>query len=69
MDNKRKINTIVCDIQSIINENEIPDKESFLIDISNILCQFDTDIAIEVMEYFGEEGREQAHSIKVNYGY
>jgi len=36
---------------------------------SSILCQLDTDIAIEVMKQFGKAGEYQAMAIKVNYGY
>jgi len=68
-ENQGKINTITMDIQNIMSEHNITDKDSFLGDMSNILCQLDTDIAIEVMEKFGEYGKYQAHAIKVNYGY
>jgi hypothetical protein len=64
-----KINTIIMTVDNMISEHHIIDKETFLSDISCILCEFDTDIAIEVMEDFGEEGKYQAHSIRVNYGY
>jgi hypothetical protein len=66
---KGKINTIIMDIQSIMSEHNIEDKESFLGDMSNILCQMSTDVAIRVMENLGEEGKYQAHAIKVNFGY
>lgn len=64
-----KINTIICDMESLIQRHDIWDKDSFLGDISSILCVFDTDIAIEVLKEFGEEGEYHAHAIKVNYGY
>jgi len=66
---KHKVNTITMDIESLLSEHKITDRESFLGDLSNIICQFDTDIAIEVMEQFGKEGEDQAMAIKVNYGY
>lgn len=66
---KGKSNSITMDLENIINEHKIIDKESFLSDISSIICQLDTDIAIDVMENFGEIGKNQALSIKVNYGY
>ena len=66
---KHKVNTITMDIESLLSEHKITDRESFLGDLSNIICQFDTDIAIEVMEQFGKEGEYQAMAIKVNYGY
>lgn len=64
-----KINTITSDVRSLLSEHNIEDKGSFLGDISSILCAFDTDIAIEVLKEFGEEGEYHAHAIKVNYGY
>ena len=66
---KHRVNTITLDIESLLSEHKITDRESFLGDLSNIICQFDTDIAIEVMEQFGKEGEDQAMAIKVNYGY
>jgi len=66
---KGKVNSITCDVESLLDEHNIEDKESFLSDISSMLCQLDTDIAIEVMENFGDEGKHQATAIKVNYGY
>ena len=45
------------------------DQETMLGYFSNIICQLDTDIAIEVMEHFGKYGKNQAMAIKVNYGY
>ena len=47
----------------------LTDKSSMLSYFSAVICQLDTDIAIEVMEHFGEEGKHQATAIKVNYGY
>ena len=64
-----KINCIIMDMQSIIYEHKITDMESFLGDMSSILCELDTDIAIEVMKDFGKAGEHQAMAIKVNYGY
>lgn len=45
------------------------DEESMLGYFSSIICQLDTDIAIEVMKDFGKAGENQAMAIKVNYGY
>jgi hypothetical protein len=70
--NKNKdniINTIVSEMQSMMLEEPPKDKEVFLSYISAIICQFDTDIAISVMDNFGAEGKQQSLSIKVNYGY
>jgi len=69
---KRKvgiINTITMDLSDMIHEHKIKDKDEFLNSISNIICQLDTDIAIEVMESFGKEGKNIALGIKINYGY
>jgi hypothetical protein len=65
----KKANSIAYDVNNLLSEHNITDKESFFSDISAILCQFDTDIAINVLERFKDEGQEQALSIKVNYGY
>jgi hypothetical protein len=64
-----KINVITSNIEEILNQNQISDRVDFLSSMSEIICQFDTDIAIGVMERLGPEGREQAMTIKVNYGY
>lgn len=67
-----KVNTIISEIEEFMFD--IPpragvDKESMLRCFSNIICQLDTDIAIEVMNHFGQAGEHQAMAIKVNYGY
>jgi len=66
-----KVNTILCEIEEIMVELKPMDMEKELIIscIANILCQLDTDIAIEVMEGLGEPGEQQAMAIKVNYRY
>jgi len=74
LDKKRqgKVNTIISEIQGFMLEfppQYETDKESMLGYFSNIICQLDTDIAIEVMEQLGEEGEREAMAIKVNYGY
>ena len=66
---QRKSNSITMDLQNLLSEHSIVDKESFLSDISSIICELDTDVAIDVMENFGEEGKYQSTTIKVNYGY
>jgi hypothetical protein len=63
------VNTICSDIEEMLYDQSDEDKKDFLGSISNIICQFDTDIAIMAMERLGEAGLEQAHTIKVNYGY
>jgi hypothetical protein len=74
LDNKiqGKVNTIVSEIEGFMLEfppQYETDKESMLGYFSSILCQLDTDIAIEVMKQFGKAGEYQAMAIKVNYGY
>lgn len=71
MDKERqgKANSITMDLWNILSEHNIVDKQSFLSDMSSIICELDTDIAIEVMNNFGEEGKYQSDAIKVNYGY
>ena len=66
-----KINTIISDIEELFLELKPmnTEKEIIISYISNILCQLDTDIAIEVMEGLGKDGEHQAMAIKVNYGY
>ena len=71
MDKERqgKANSITMDLWNMLSEHNIVNKESFLSDMSSIICELDTDIAIEVMNNFGEEGKCQSDAIKVNYGY
>ena len=64
-----KVNTILSEIEGIQLELDIQNGDVLLGYISNIICQLDTDIAIEVMEQLGEEGKREAMAIKVNYGY
>ncbi len=64
-----KVNTILSEIEGIQLELDIQNWDVLLGYISNIICQLDTDIAIEVMEQLGEEGKREATAIKVNYGY
>ena len=67
-----KVNTIISEIEGFMFEfgmNLTDDKSSMLSYFSAVICQLDTDIAIEVMEHFGEEGKHQSKAIKVNYGY
>ncbi len=66
---KKKSNHITLSMIDMINEHKISDKQTFLSDMSSVICQLDTDIAIDVMENFGEEGVYEATAIKVNYGY
>lgn len=64
-----KANTVISEIRNLLLEQPELDKEILLGYMGDILCQFDTDIAIEVMDEFGDEGREVSHGIKVRWGY
>ena len=71
-DKQKKINYLI----STIRDSEVYENkpiEEYLSLISDIMCQFDTDITIEVLDglepYFGENATYQSHAIKVNYGY
>jgi hypothetical protein len=71
---QEKINYIASTIEnSEIAYGEMPTNSEFLSMISDIICVFDTDIAIEVMKSvskrFGNDAKEQELAIKVNYGY
>tara|TARA_B110000902_G_scaffold214580_1_gene246633 strand:- start:3523 stop:3822 length:300 start_codon:yes stop_codon:yes gene_type:complete len=61
---EKKINDISSDLQDFITDTEPKDKELFLSYVSDIICAFDTDIAIRVLEQFGELGEEQAKFLK-----
>ena len=61
---------------STIRDNVVCDGaelEDYLSLMSDIICQFDTDVAIQVMdglkEIYGDLATNQAMAIKVNYGY
>jgi len=69
LERTKKVNHITSSVKEIISDSNITELSDFLSSISEVLCQLDTDIAIEVMNNFGEEGKHQAMSIKVNYGY
>ena len=72
MTQKEKVNTIISEIEDFMFEftpQNKSDKESMLSYFSSMLCALDTDIAIEVMSEFGDEGKQQALAIKINYGY
>jgi len=69
LERTKKVNHITSSVKEIISDSNITELSDFLSSISEVLCQLDTDIAIEVMNNFGEEGKHQAMAIKVNYGY
>ena len=72
MTQEEKVNTIVSEIEAFMFEftpQNKSDKESMLSYFSSMLCALDTDIAIEVMKQLGDEGKQQALAIKINYGY
>ena len=61
---------------STIRDNEVyEDKpiDEYLSFVSDLLCQFNIDVAIKVMEgleeTFGKDAIYQSTAIKVNYGY
>jgi hypothetical protein len=71
---EEKINYIVSTIaESEIANGQKPTNEEFLSIVRDIICQFDTDIAIDVMENlterFGQAAKDQALIIRINYGY
>jgi hypothetical protein len=61
---EKKINDISSDLRDFITDTEPIDKELFLSYISDILCAFDTEIAIGVLQRFDEEGEEEARFLK-----
>jgi hypothetical protein len=69
---EEKVNTIVSQIEGLLLEvppkNETEENE-LLSTFSDVICQFDTDIAIEVMNNFGVIGKKQSLNIKIKYGY
>jgi hypothetical protein len=74
MNKQKKINYISSIIEnSEFSYGQVPTNDEFLAFVSDIICEFDTDIAIEVMnkleKRFGKIAKQQALTIKVNYGY
>ena len=72
MTQKEKVNTIISEIEDFMFEftpQNKSDKESMLSYFFSMLCALDVDIAIGVMSEFGDEGKQQALAIKINYGY
>jgi len=69
-----KANTIIMDIEEFLSETVRRDslngmEETDVLEyFSDIICQLDTDIAIEVMEHF-PKGKDIARMIKIEYGY
>lgn len=72
-DKKSIINTITSTLQgSDFVYSGIMTNEEYLNLFSQVICQFDTDIAIAVMEKLSvtfKEANDEALSIKINYGY
>jgi hypothetical protein len=71
---EKKINYISSTIRnSDFTNNKEVNSEEYLSMFSEIICQFDTDIAIGVMENlsntFGNLAKNEARSIKIRYGY
>jgi hypothetical protein len=66
-----KANTIIFEIEDFLSENGTNGglyERDVLEYFADIICQLDTDIAIEVMEHF-PEGKDIARMIKIEYGY
>lgn len=70
--------SIINYITSVIENSEVangqmPTNDEFLSMCSDIICQFDTDIAIQVMDKlkrsFGKDAEDQSIEIKQRYGY
>ena len=69
---EEKVNTIVSEIEVLLLENPLKsnnEESQLLSTFSSVICQFDADIAIEVMNKFGDIGKKQSLSIKIEYGY
>jgi hypothetical protein len=66
---QKQINYVTSTVQEFVNEHNLDDLEPFLSCLRQILCQFDTDVAISVLNEFGDEGKKQAMVVKVTYGY
>lgn len=74
-----KANSITMDLEGMLttidigmsDNEEARDYLKFctLQGVSEIICTLDTDIAIEVMSNFGEDGKEISINIKKEYGY
>ena len=66
-----KVNNIISEIEEFLSENGTNGGlygRDVLEYFADIICQLDTDIAIEVMEHF-PEGKDIAKMIKIEYGY
>jgi hypothetical protein len=66
---QERINVLTSEVRNFIEEQKPENMEMFMGYISSMLCVFDTDIAIAVLEQFGEEGKQEALGIKVRWGY
>lgn len=65
---QEKVNSITSDVEELLID--AINTEDTLSCISSILCQLDTDIALDVMEQINtRESNYQAMAIRVNYGY
>ena len=68
---QEKVNAIISEIEEFLSENGTNGglyETDVLEYFADIICQLDTDIAIEVMEHF-PEGKDIARMIKIEYGY
>jgi len=66
---QRKANSILSDAKELLEYSK-DDEANATQSLSAIICQLDTDIAINVMEGLRtSHGDNEAMAIKVNYGY
>ncbi len=69
-----KVNIAISEIEEFLSKTVRVDNMSGMDErdvleyFADIICQLDTDIAIEVMEHF-PEGKNIAKMIKIKYGY
>ncbi len=69
-----KVNIAISEIEEFLSKTVRVDNMSGMDErdvleyFADIICQLDTDIAIEVMEHF-PEGKNIAQMIKIKYGY
>ena len=69
-----KANCLYSDLSNMLHEcctAEGPSKDLILSYFSDLMesAKVNTDVTIEVLEQFGDEGREEARNLKVKWGY
>lgn len=72
-DKTKLVNYLISTIRDADLSTFPIDNSEYLSVVSSIICQFDTDVAISVMngliDSFGEDAKNQELSVKINYGY